>query len=204
MIVQGANDPRVKKAEADQIVVALRERNYPVQYLLASDEGHGFQRPVNNMAMFAAGEKFLAQYIGGRYQETMTPEVSKRLAEITVDPKAVTMAKKADMSAAPAAGVTVGGKWTWVVDAPGQSVDLSVELKQDGATFSGMSVSQIGNAAIDGGKISGKTITAILKAEIQGQPMEFAVEGTIDGDKITGTINGTPYGNLAFVGTRAK
>jgi dipeptidyl aminopeptidase/acylaminoacyl peptidase len=94
MIVQGANDPRVKKAEADQIVVALRERNYPVQYLLASDEGHGFQRPVNNMAMFAAAEKFLAQYIGGRYQESMTTDVAKRLGELNVDPKTVMMVAK--------------------------------------------------------------------------------------------------------------
>lgn len=89
MIVQGANDPRVNKREADQMVVALRDRNYPVEYILAPDEGHGFARPVNNMAMFAAAEKFFAKYLGGRYQETATPEVSKRLAEITVDPKTV-------------------------------------------------------------------------------------------------------------------
>ncbi len=93
MVVQGANDPRVNKREADQIVIALRDRGYPVQYLLADDEGHGFARPVNNMAMFAAGEKFLAKYLGGRYQESMTPEVAKRLAEITVDPKNVTLVK---------------------------------------------------------------------------------------------------------------
>jgi dipeptidyl aminopeptidase/acylaminoacyl peptidase len=92
LVVQGANDPRVNKAEADQIVVALRDRNYPVQYLLAPDEGHGFARPVNNLAMIAASEKFLAQYLHGRYQESMTPAVAKRLAEITVDPKTVTLA----------------------------------------------------------------------------------------------------------------
>jgi dipeptidyl aminopeptidase/acylaminoacyl peptidase len=202
MIVQGANDPRVKKAEADQIVIALRERNYPVQYLLANDEGHGFQRPVNNMAMFAAGEKFLAQYLGGRYQESMTADVSKRLGEITVDPKTVTMAKKSDMSAA--AGVNVGGKWNWVVEAPGQTVELSVDLKQDGAAFSGTSVSMIGNAVFESGKVSGKAITAVLKAEVQGQPMEFAVEGTVDGEKITGTISGGAFGTLPFTATRAK
>ena len=95
MVVQGANDPRVHKAEADQIVVALRDRNYPVQYLCAPDEGHGFARPVNNMAMFAAAEKFLAQYLHGRYQASMTPAVTQRLAEITVDPKTVVMAPPA-------------------------------------------------------------------------------------------------------------
>lgn len=94
MVVQGANDPRVNKAESDQIVIALRDRNYPVQYLCAPDEGHGFARPVNNMAMLAAAEKFLATHLGGRYQASMPAPVAKRLTEITVDPKTVTLVKK--------------------------------------------------------------------------------------------------------------
>ncbi|HRN49312.1 MAG TPA: S9 family peptidase [Niabella sp.] len=56
MIIQGANDPRVKKAESDQIVIALRDLKRDVQYILADDEGHGFAKPVNNMAMVAASE----------------------------------------------------------------------------------------------------------------------------------------------------
>lgn len=99
MVVQGANDPRVNKRESDQIVIALRDRNFPVEYLVAPDEGHGFARPVNNLAMFAAAEKFLANHLGGRYQEDGTPEVMARLKEITVDPKTVVLAKKADASA---------------------------------------------------------------------------------------------------------
>ena len=87
LVAQGANDPRVNKAESEQIVNALRKRNFPVEYVLAPDEGHGFARPVNNMAMLAAAEKFLATYLGGRYQESMTPEVEKRLGEIKVDVK---------------------------------------------------------------------------------------------------------------------
>lgn len=94
MVVQGANDPRVKKAEAEQIVVALRDRGFHVEYLLAPDEGHGYARPVNNMAMIMAAEKFLAERLGGRYQEGGTPEVTVRLKEITVDPKTVTVSKK--------------------------------------------------------------------------------------------------------------
>jgi dipeptidyl aminopeptidase/acylaminoacyl peptidase len=89
MVVQGANDPRVKQAESDQIVVALRERKFPVEYLVAPDEGHGFARPVNNMAMMAAAEKFLARHLGGRYQSDMPADVAKRLVEITVDPETV-------------------------------------------------------------------------------------------------------------------
>ncbi len=93
LVLQGANDPRVKKAESDQIVVALRERGFPVEYIVAPDEGHGFSRPVNSMAMFAASEKFLAKYLGGRYQEDMTPEVALRLKEISVDVRTVEMPK---------------------------------------------------------------------------------------------------------------
>src|SRR5499425_1946059 len=100
LVIQGANDPRVNKREADQIVIALRDRGFPVEYLVAPDEGHGFARPVNNMAMFAASEKFLAKYLGGRYQETMTPEVTVRLKDITVDPKTVSLPKKIDATSA--------------------------------------------------------------------------------------------------------
>ncbi len=71
---------------------ALRDRGFPVEYIVAPDEGHGFQRPVNRIAMLAQTEKFLAKYLGGRYQESLTPEVAKRLQEITVDPKAVKLA----------------------------------------------------------------------------------------------------------------
>ena len=91
LVIQGANDPRVNKHESDQIVVALRDRGFPVEYIVAPDEGHGFANPINNLAMNAAAEKFLAKHLGGRYQESMTPEVAERLKEITVDPKTVTL-----------------------------------------------------------------------------------------------------------------
>src|SRR5262249_33990208 len=96
LVAQGANDPRVNKREADQIVIALRDRGYPVEYLLAPDEGHGFARPVNNMALFMSAEKFLANHVGTRYQEGGTAEAVARLKEISVDPKTVVLAKKVD------------------------------------------------------------------------------------------------------------
>ena len=57
LVIQGANDPRVNKRESDQIVVALRDRGFPVEYIVAPDEGHGFARPVNNMAVYADGRE---------------------------------------------------------------------------------------------------------------------------------------------------
>ncbi len=90
LIVQGANDPRVKQAEADQIVIALRDRGHKVSYLLADDEGHGFAKPVNRMAMYAEIEAFLADQIGGRYQKEMPDDVATRLEELRVNVNKVT------------------------------------------------------------------------------------------------------------------
>ena len=202
MIVQGANDPRVNKRESDQMVVALRDRNYPVAYILAPDEGHGFARPVNNMAMFAAAEKFFAQFLGGRYQESMTPEVEKRLREITVDPKTVALVKVADPTAAPAADLT--GKWSMTADAGGQQIDIEVEFKQTGPDLSGATYAQIGSGTIDGGKVNGKSFTAVLHADVQGQTVDFRMEGTIDGDKITGTFSNPGFGSIPFSATKNK
>ena len=102
LVIQGANDPRVKKAESEQIVVALRERGFPVEYLLAPDEGHGFARPVNNLAAFAAAERFLAMHLDGRFQEGGSPEVMRRLEEITVDPATVELPADLDIPTAAA------------------------------------------------------------------------------------------------------
>ena len=68
LIGQGANDPRVKQAESDQIVAAMTERGIPVTYLRYPDEGHGFARPENNLSFMAVAEAFLARCLGGRHQ----------------------------------------------------------------------------------------------------------------------------------------
>jgi dipeptidyl aminopeptidase/acylaminoacyl peptidase len=66
LIGQGANDPRVKQAESDQIVAAMQAKNIPVTYVLYPDEGHGFARPENNLSFCAIAEAFLAKCLGGR------------------------------------------------------------------------------------------------------------------------------------------
>ncbi len=69
LIAQGANDPRVKQAESEQIVAAMKERGIDHEYLLFEDEGHGFARPENRLEFYAAAEKFLARHLGGRSEE---------------------------------------------------------------------------------------------------------------------------------------
>jgi dipeptidyl aminopeptidase/acylaminoacyl peptidase len=111
MVIQGANDPRVNRAESEQIVIALRDRGFPVEYILAPDEGHGFARPINNLVLFTSAEKFLAKHLGGRYQASMTPAITERMAVLTVDPKTVVLAKKVEVASAgpkPNTGLTPG------------------------------------------------------------------------------------------------
>lgn len=81
LIGQGANDPRVKQAEADQIVSAMQSRNIPVTYVLYPDEGHGFARPANNLAFNAVTEAFLAQHLGGR-AEPIGDDVRQSTAQV--------------------------------------------------------------------------------------------------------------------------
>ncbi len=123
LIIQGANDPRVKKAESDQIVMAMRDLGRPVEYIMADDEGHGFSKPVNNMAMIAASEKFLAQHLGTRYQPEMPDDVAKRLKEITIDIAAVSLAEKTDVTVLNAYPAFTGD-----LKAGEQQYDVTLEL----------------------------------------------------------------------------
>ena len=69
LIGQGANDPRVKQQESDQIVEVMKEKSLPVTYVLYPDEGHGFARPENRESFYAIMEVFLDDCLGGRSQE---------------------------------------------------------------------------------------------------------------------------------------
>lgn len=193
MVVQGANDPRVHKAESDQIVIALRDRGFPVEYLVAPDEGHGFARPVNNMAMIAAAEKFFAQYLGGRYQQDMTPEVATRLKEITVDPKTVVLAHKIDAGtvtppkiATPLqAGIT---KYKLTIQMGAQSVPLTlsneVKAEDGGLTVTDRMNSPMGEAT-DVSVLDKDTLT-VRKRSIHQGPIQ--IEVAFQGNKASGAL----------------
>jgi len=69
LIIQGANDPRVKRSESEQIVEALKNKGIEHEYILFPDEGHSIVRPENRMKFYSAAEKFLAKHLGGRFEE---------------------------------------------------------------------------------------------------------------------------------------
>jgi dipeptidyl aminopeptidase/acylaminoacyl peptidase len=193
MVVQGANDPRVNKREADQIVIALRDRGFPVEYILAPDEGHGFQRPVNNMAMFMAAEKFLAKYLDGRYQEGGTPEVVKRLAEITVDPKTVALAKKVDAAAVGAPKPAVDLKPSTskfqiniAMGAQQMKMSLTTTIKEENGAWLAVDTMETPMGAVnDSGTIEKKTLISRSRKMEQG-PMKL--EMSYSDSKATGSM----------------
>ena len=89
LIAQGLEDVRVTRAESEQMVAVLRQRNVPVTYITFPDEGHGFLRPQNQIAFRAVTEAFLARHLGGAAQpidrasdfkgSTLTVEVGAEL-----------------------------------------------------------------------------------------------------------------------------
>ena len=91
LVAQGDNDPRVKTSESDQIVIAMRDLNLPVEYLNFPDEGHGFANPDNNMSFIAVMEKFLSKHLGGRYQDSVPEKLGSIIDKVTVDINALKM-----------------------------------------------------------------------------------------------------------------
>ena len=194
LVVQGANDPRVNKREADQIVIALRDRGYPVEYLVAPDEGHGFARPVNNMALYMTAEKFLAKHLNGRYQEGGTPEAVARLKEITVDPKTVVLAKKLDAGAVglpkPAVDLQAGTfKYQAKISAGGQefAMTTSTTVKEENGKWvaTGTMQSPMGEAS-DVTTLEKGTLVISKRTIKQGPAV---IDITFSGNKATGNMN---------------
>ena len=192
LVVQGANDPRVKKTESDQIVIALRDRGFPVEYLVAPDEGHGFARPINNLALFTVAERFLAKHLGGRFQDTLTPEIAAREREIRVDPKTVMLAKKVDAATvsapAPVADLQPGTRrYQSTIAMGGQSMTLEVtrEIAEENGRWV---VTDTMKTPMGEGKerttLEKGTLQVLHRTASQGP---FSIDVAVEGGKAEGT-----------------
>lgn len=193
LVIQGANDPRVNKRESDQIVIALRDRGFPVEYIVAPDEGHGFARPINQMATFASAEKFLAKHLGGRYQESMPPDVAQRLKEISVDVKTVTLPKNVEVSATevpkPAMDLKAGtANYKASIAAGGQSIPLTMktEIKEEGGTWMVYETAVTPQGEISDTSTIEKGSLLLKRRSIKQGPV--VIELDVKGSKASGTM----------------
>jgi len=165
LVIQGANDPRVKKAESDQIVVALREKGQDVEYLVAANEGHGFANEDNNLAMFAKIEEFLATHLGGRYQEGMPSEIEETLADLTVDVGTVELAS-----------ATGEGAGEPIVAFDGSVVENDIRSYEQKAETQGRTIELASTRTVTTSDWEGRT--ALLVVESAQGAMGSAVDST--------------------------
>jgi dipeptidyl aminopeptidase/acylaminoacyl peptidase len=192
LVIQGQNDPRVTKREADAIVIALRDRGFPVEYINAPDEGHGFAKPVNNMAMIATTEKFLAKFLGGRFQEDVKPEVAARLKEITVDVKTVTLPKKVEATASapkPARDLKAGtANYKAKIELGPQSIPLTLTtvIKEDGNNWIVTETADTPQGQLFDSTVIEKGTLIVKQRTVKQGPVQIVLE--FKDNKATGTM----------------
>ncbi len=200
-VVQGANDPRVKKAESDQIVTALRDLGREVEYMVAPDEGHGFANELNRLAMVTAMEKFLAKHLGGRAQAEVREEIQKKLKELTVDVKTVEVPKKAEVEKIEkklpdfSGGKVVTGEFRYESDVSvmGQAYHLTIVRKVDKVVIEGKPRVVVTEktegimTATDLTELDAITLRPIKKNFVQAQG-QATVEILYQANKVTGKI----------------
>jgi dipeptidyl aminopeptidase/acylaminoacyl peptidase len=200
LVIQGANDPRVKQAESDQIVVALRDLGRKVEYMVAPDEGHGFRGRENRMAAFTAMEKFFANTLGGRFQEAVAPDIQKKLDALMVDIKTVKMPGRAAAVLAPAAvfqpksvkASTV--KYTTTFAAMGQKISMNTTRTLSSVKVGGKNVWRIVDASTgmmgsssDTVDIDPATLLSLRRSVNQGGGM---ISLTFSAEGVKGTMSG--------------
>ena len=101
--------------------------------------------------------------------------------------------------------VNASGKWELSLDFQGQKVPVSLELQHDDGKITGTIETVLGTGVIESGSVRGKKLTAAATTEIQGQSVEFAINGTIESDSIEGTLSAPIIpDSLSFEGKRVS
>ncbi len=200
LVIQGANDPRVKKQESDQIVVAARERGVPVQYLVAPEEGHGFRKEPNRLAAAVQLERFFGAHLGGRVQTDVAPAVQKRLDVLQQDVEAVTLPDTTgrDSTAGSSNGLdAMNGSalsptvldYTTTLKAGARSMDRPTTRTFERTTHDGTSTWQV----VDGVQGAAQADTLLLAAStLLPRQRRAGGQGTVrltfDSTRVSGTV----------------
>jgi dipeptidyl aminopeptidase/acylaminoacyl peptidase len=203
LVVQGANDPRVKQSESDQIVVAARENDVQVEYMVAPDEGHGFAGLENRMAMMVAIERFFNVHLGGRAQDEVPADIQERLADLMVDVNTVVLPEFATEEELRSDLPTMDGsllnertlRYHTSMELAGQRIDLEVQRAITEAVHEGRpvwrSIEQFsmpaafgGMASVDTFDVDRATLLPVRRHARSMATMEFDYHG----DRIQGEM----------------
>ena len=196
LVAQGGNDPRVKKSESDQIVIAMRDLDLPVEYINFPDEGHGFAKPDNSMAFITVMEKFLAKHIGGRVQEDIPEKISTIIESVTVDINGLEMPaivsddiKNAALALPTKDTQTEKLNYQMNLDMQGQEmkfdIERNIEVDDDTISINDISRSPMGDMT-DASVVHKENFKGLKRAIKQG-PLEIDFE--IAGNSISGKLS---------------
>jgi dipeptidyl aminopeptidase/acylaminoacyl peptidase len=205
LVVQGANDPRVRQSESDQIVVAARDNEVAVEYMVAPDEGHGFAGLANRMAMMVAIERFLSEYLGGRLQDEVAPDLEAHLQGLMVDVDTVELPEIASAGEPSAELPAMDGsrlsertlRYHTRMEVGGQHLDLEVQRAIAPAEHNGRQVwraieyfsmpAQLGGmTSVDTFDVDRSTLMPVRRHAQSMASMEF----TYHDDRIVGEMRG--------------
>ena len=98
----------------------------------------------------------------------------------------------------------ITGKWSLALQVPGETVEVVLDLKQDGEAVTGSLTSSHASGTIGKGTYKEKKLSATATVEIQGSPADVQIDGTIDGEKITGSITVPGMGSFPYTGGKSK
>ncbi len=222
LVIQGANDPRCKVPESQQIVIAMRDLGRDVEYLVADDEGHGFTGVENRTAIKVAMEKFFAKHLGGRYQESVKESVQESLDEMWVPVESVVLEKpEGDIETAKTAPLPAVDtdhlkpskmKYAGKAAVMGQEIDLEVAVKLSEAKRGDQNVwriiseqSSMMGVAIDTFDVDHKSLIPVYRGAKQAGTRininysETAINGAINMQgremPLTSDLEAPVYGN---------
>jgi len=196
LVAQGNNDPRVKTSESDQIVIAMRDIDLPVEYINFPDEGHGFAKPQNNMAFITVMEKFLSKHIGGRHQEDVPDHLSEIIKNVTVDISKLTMpviiSQEDKNKALPVTShKIVNGEYLYTINLDMQGQEMSFDttrfviVDEHNIMINDFSSSAMGDIR-DDSVVRAKDFSPISRRVEQGP---LIIDYTCVGNHIAGTVN---------------
>jgi dipeptidyl aminopeptidase/acylaminoacyl peptidase len=208
LVIQGANDPRVKKQESDQIVVAARENGVDVQYLLAPNEGHGFRKENNRLASNAKMEMFFAKHLGGRAQTSMPDPVRERLNALTVPVDSVTVPDTLDQGTptAEAGGGTPSGTAGTLADADGSTLVAGTMAYETDVSMRGRSMNRSVTRTLMKGEQDGEPVWRVedRASTPQGEVVETLVMHRTTLMPIEHTIDGPMMMEVTYDSTSAE
>ena len=98
----------------------------------------------------------------------------------------------------------IAGKWSLALQVPGETVDVVLDLKQDGETVTGTLTSSHASGQIGKGTYKEKKLSATASVDLNGSPTDVQIEGTVDGEKISGSLTVPGMGSFPYTGGRSK